>query len=363
MPGDRPPVDLSVFANMPDENLQDILDAIREGAKTPGEIFRFDAGSLNALESIALGFYRTRLYDRAAMVYGFALRLDQSRGSCWRGLGACAQANKEYKVASTCYEGALERQPTDLISKALLGECFCLAGKTDEGLKILKEVVATGSSDPVVQPYVARARTILGAGGGIPRSIVLRNKGIAIAEQAIEMAAQAEATLDPSKEMTAEDIKKHPQLGPLLQEMTKAFEEGRITLAEVGGFTPSELEGAYVCACKYAEMDRTTEAMQIAGYLIFIDPYKARYYQLVGICMQRLKVYEAAEHFYSLALKLEPDEPRTLIFRGEARLMLGKVDEGLLFIKQGAKNAEGKPEYADVAKRAGVLLRQFDPGA
>lgn len=154
-------IDLSVFATMPDEDLDDILLAIQEGADTPAELLGFDETAINAIENIALGFYRSRLYARAALIFGFALRLDSNRISCWRGLGACAQANKIYRVAELCYTAALERDPKDLISRACLGECFCLDNRSEEGKALLRSFVTAAADDVTYKDFVARARAVL----------------------------------------------------------------------------------------------------------------------------------------------------------------------------------------------------------
>jgi tetratricopeptide (TPR) repeat protein len=350
---------LDVFANMPDEDLDEILASVRKGANKPAEFFGFDDGAMNAVESAALGFYRARMWEKAALVFGFALRLDPDRTSCWRGLGACAHAAKEYPVAEACYAAALERNANDMISKVLLGECLCLQGKTEQGLALLEAVIRAGSSDPATKPYLTRARAIIGAGGGVPPTIVLRNMGIEIAEKAAASLAEAALDLDPNREISVEDMKKDPRLAAALGDLSKAFQEGRLTLAEVGGFTDNELDGAYACACKYAEMGQLGEAAQIAGYLIFIDPYKARYYQLVAICMQRLKMYEAADHFYGLSLSIEPGDVRSLIFRGETKIMMGHTDDGLRIIREGMSKAQGKADLLDLVNRGQILIRQF----
>jgi tetratricopeptide (TPR) repeat protein len=352
-------VDLSVFADMPEEDLEEILTRVHEGAETPAELLGFDETAINAIENIALGFYRSRLWARAALIFGFALRLDPNRVSCWRGLGACAQVQKEYVVAKRCYESALERQPNDLISRVLLGECLCLGGQIDDGLKLLKGAIQIGSDDPAVAPYVTRARAIASAGGGIPPPLVLKQSGQALITEAAGLVEAQGVELDPSRELIAEDIRNNPKLADGLDDLAKAMTEGRISLAEVGGFTENELDGAYAVACKYTEMGQIAESMQIAGYLIFIDPYKSRYYQLAAICMQRLKLFDAADHFYGLALAISPEDARSLVYRGEARIMMGRMDEGLDFVRRGGDLAAGDPDLHEVRDRANLLARQF----
>jgi tetratricopeptide (TPR) repeat protein len=241
----------------------------------------------------------------------------------------------------------------------LLGECLCLGGHIDDGLELLKRVIETGSEDPAVKPYVTRARAIASADGGVPPPLVLKQTGQALIAEAAELGGTQGVKLDPSRELIVEDLHNNPKLAEGLDDLAKAMTEGRITLAEVGGFTDNELDGAYAVACKYTEMGQIAEGMQIAGYLIFIDPYKSRYYQLVAICMQRLKLFDAADHFYGLALAISPEDARTLVYRGETRILMGRMDEGLDFVRRGRDLAAGDPDLHEVRDRANLLARQF----
>ena len=145
-----------------------------------------------------------------------------------------------------------------------------------------------------------------------------------------------------------------------IRELTQAVKEGRLTLAEVGGFSQKELDGAYACACKYAELGQVAQAVQIAGYLIFLNPHDARCYQLVGICMQRLGQYEGADHFYRMAATLDADNAMTAVYRGEAKIMAGQVDEGVGIVKAGLDLAEKEPtQNRELIHRAHALIQQF----
>jgi len=155
------PLDPQDLLSIPREDLEDILAKITAGAKNPKEALDFDDASMNAIEEVALGLYRSEMFEKAALVYGFALRLDPDRATCWRGLGVCAQVAKAYDVAAMCFASALDRDPGDLISKACLGECFCLDGKVEQGMALLRIVVEAAGNDPTYKDYVARARAVL----------------------------------------------------------------------------------------------------------------------------------------------------------------------------------------------------------
>lgn len=353
------------FPDIPDQDLWEIWESIKAGAKTPAESLGFDAPAMTSVERMAVGYYRARRYDAAAAIYGFLIQMEPERASAWRGLGACAQAMREYELAMQAFERAVDLAPDDLINQVFLGECLCQLGRRDEGVARLQKVIDSGNTDPAVHPYVVRARAIVGQKGGIPPKVVLRKAGQDIVKQ-----AEAEFThtdfsqppleLDPDRDIDLDDIKRNPELMKAIGDLKELLFQGKITLAEVGGFTDNELDGAYAVACKYVEMGQVGPAMQIAGYLIFIDPYKARYYQLVGICLQRLQQYEAADHYYSLSSAMDPDDAMSRIYRGEAKLLSGKIDDGLQSIKDGLALAQKDPvAHKDLIDRANVLLRQF----
>lgn len=360
-----PLFDPESLESIPDQDLMDIWESIKGGATTPGETFGFDEAALVSIERMALGYYRATRYGAAALIYSFLLRLNSKRASAWRGIGACAQAMREFDIASKAFQMAVDNAPEDPISKVFLGECLCQLGRPDEGVALLEKVVAAGAKDAIQHPYITRARAIIGAKGGIPTRVVLKRAGRELVQESDALFEHmrfdlAPLEFDENREIEWDDIKKNPKLMGLIGDLKKAVAEGRLTLAEVGGFTDNELDGAYAVACKYAEMGQIIQAVQITGYLIFIDPYKARYYQLIGICMQRLNQHEAAEQYYSMAASMDPTNPMTKIYRGEAKIMCGKVDDGLKLVREGLELAiEERVENKDLIDRANVLIKQF----
>ena len=361
------PADLE---NIRDEDLLDIWQSIQEGATTPAEAYGFDEPAMISIEKAAHGYYSAKQFAVAGTLYGFLLRMDSKRSTAWRGLGACAHAIKQYELAVHAFRGAVEFGPEDGVSHIFLGEALCQIGEKEEGLKILQDVLAWDSPTPELHPYLKRARAIVEQGGGMPSRDVLRREGMAILEAASQ-AQQSEAgdgageaseplTYDEDRDIEWDDIQKNPELMSVLKDVQKAVSEGRLTLAEVGGFTDNELDGAYAVSCKYVEMGQVVQAMQIVGYLIFIDPYKSRYYQLTGICMQRLQQYEGAEHFYRMALSLEANDPMSMVYQGECKILGGDLDGGIEIIQEGVELAEQDPvQHQDILERGRALIKQF----
>ena len=351
--------DLSFLDDVSDADLESLWESIQEGNESFSEHMGFDEGALNGVEEIALGYYRGRRYKQAASVYGFILQMNRERASAWRGLGACAHAEKSYLLALRCYQAAVHWQPEDLVSRVYAGECMCMVGDRESGLAMLQEVVDGGSEDASLLPYVTRARAIIGAEGGVPPRIVLMKEGRQLIAETEDALQEMGVEFDENAEIRLEDMMRNPQLREGLADGKEALREGRLTYAEVGGFSDIELDGTYASACNYVNAGQGLEAIQICGYLMLIDPYKGRYYQLVGIALQRMKQYETADYYYRIALTLDKEDPMTLVYRGESKIMGGQIDEGLEIIKKGVALAEGKAELFELKERGETLLRQF----
>ena len=119
-----------------DDLLEDLCAAIKDGAENVGDALGFGPGALNSIEEMALSNYRSCRYDDAAKIYAFILRMNPRRSTTWRGLGACAQASKLFKMAAFSYDVALQCDPADVISKVVRGECLCSLGDKEQGLAL-----------------------------------------------------------------------------------------------------------------------------------------------------------------------------------------------------------------------------------
>lgn len=136
-----------------------------------------------------------------------------------------------------------------------------------------------------------------------------------------------------------------------------AWRAGHLSLAEVGGFLRRELEAGYALASGMVSGDRNARALQVVGVLLLLDPGCARYYQLAGIALQRLKRYELADAYYAMAIHYEPSDPLSLMYRGEVCLYLGRREVGLALLRLGIDLAVGRTELEPYAKRAASIER------
>lgn len=359
-------LDFSELAEWPDATLEDVVEAVGKGARTPAEALGMGPDALNGLERIALGYYRARHFDKAAMIYGSLLQLSPERSSAWRGLGAVCQAQKHYYLAVRCYEKAAEQQPDDVVTHVLWGECLCLAERREAGVAQLREVLARADVPRALRPYLQRAEAIVKANGSLPARVVLMKHGRTLRSETREALAASGfeprtdgVTLDPDQPLAADDIVAHPSMGPALQELGALMSEGGLTYREVGGFTETEMTGAYACACRYVEQGQTAPALQILSYLIFLDSYDSRFYHLAGICTQRLKQYEAAEYFYRAALAIDEDDVSSRIYLGETLIMTGRTDAGLAELHTAQAKVPGDASLQPLQERSQILIKQF----
>jgi tetratricopeptide (TPR) repeat protein len=352
------PTDLDT---MRDDDLWEIWSSIKNGAQNSAQLLGFDENALLSIERAAHGYYAAKKYGMAANLFGFLLRLNVKRASAWRGLGACAHALRQYELAVHVFRLAVECDPGDQICQIFLGEALCQTGQLEEGVAKLQEVLESDAQSSLVTPYRQRAQAIVDADGGIPSREALQKQGLKALAAAVGASPDGGVLeYDEDRDIQWSDMQKNPELMSVLGDVKKAVADGSLTMAEVGGFTDNELDGAYAVACKYVEVSQLTEALQLLGFLIMLDPYKGRYYQLMGISLQQLRQYESADRFYKMALRLDDDNPMSMIYRGECKIMGGDIDLGLEFIKKGMDCASGNTQaHQELIARGKTLITQF----
>jgi Tfp pilus assembly protein PilF len=156
---------------VPDDDLMEIWQAIKDGANTPAEALDFDPAAMNATEALALGYFENDQFDIAARIYGFMVRMDPAHGGAWRGLGACLQARGEVEMAAAAFEVGVHNTKGEdrQISLIYLGECLCRMGERAGGVKVLQAVLANTQETTRTQRFLKRARLIVEANGVLAR--------------------------------------------------------------------------------------------------------------------------------------------------------------------------------------------------
>ncbi len=96
-------------------------------------------------------------------------------------------------------------------------------------------------------------------------------------------------------------------------------------LANVMGLSAEELNASYAKASQLLAQNDVFSAGKIFFMLVALQHTDHRYWRGLGICSQRLNQFGSANFFYSRALKKNPDDIVSLVFRGEARVNLGQT--------------------------------------
>lgn len=153
------------------------------------------------------------------------------------------------------------------------------------------------------------------------------------------------------------------ELKAKIAEVNTAVASGELTLAQVGGITDEQLGAAYAAACKLLGTGKLDEAIQIAGYLIMISPWDARFYHLAGLCFHNKRLYDASLQYFGVALAFG-DDATILIAKGEALMMLGRRDESRQALEQGIAIAvPGDAQVESHVTRAHQLLATYLGGS
>jgi tetratricopeptide (TPR) repeat protein len=334
--------------------LREMLAAVRAG-QSLGDFYGYTPAVYNAMEKVGLAYYRAGRIEPAAQIFGLLVDLTNgTHASAWRALGACHQVEKHYRMAIVCYNRALDTDPTDLLSRIFAAECWCYEGRADIGLPMLNDVLAKGTKNKAHEPYLARARAIVAAKGGLPKVEAERQLGKALYEKAIAELDEDD-TDDPAKRV----ILKDPALRQQLRDITEAVNKGRLTIKEVAGFTDEQFEAGYAAACKYLELGQPTEALKIVGWLMWLDSRDARFYHLGGLCMHHLKLWCIADYLYTMALMYDTNNFTTMIYQGETKIMNDEKEAGFELVRRGIALAQKHPSEVELIKRGQTLLKQF----
>jgi tetratricopeptide (TPR) repeat protein len=153
-----------------------------------------------------------------------------------------------------------------------------------------------------------------------------------------------------------------PALGETFAEVSKAVAGGTVTLAQVGGFTQDELDSAYGAASTLVNVGKLNDALQITGYLILLEPWKARYYVLAGVCFHRRQQYDMALQYFDVAFAIDAD-PVTQMRKGETLLMLGEREQAGACLQAAIDSAPANdPALEPHIERATQLLATYLPG-
>src|SRR5918999_1337397 len=89
--------------------------------------------------------------------------------------------------------------------------------------------------------------------------------------------------------------------------------------------------------------------MQAIRNPLYSAPWRS--YSAAGVCTLRTKQTKEAEQYFERALRLEPDEPASLLHLGEIRYKQGRVDEARKLVSRYNKLTQPSAESLWLALR------------
>lgn len=138
------------------------------------------------------------------------------------------------------------------------------------------------------------------------------------------------------------------------QKALKRFLKGKITLAELQGFSQETQYKLAELGFNMIGGGKLDEAEKIFRGLVALNPKDPYFLLANGSICQRKNELQEAEKWYSEALKQSPDHAVALANRGEVRLELGQLQEGAEDLIESLKQ-DPKLEQA-TSQRARALL-------
>ncbi|MEE2960251.1 MAG: hypothetical protein VYA34_05855 [Myxococcota bacterium] len=339
------------FGELTEAHKLEILDQLKAGDQSFAEIFGFDVSGIRLIEDIAQSLYNAGQYLDACDAFAFITLMDHEYGPAWRALGAGNQASKQYEKAILAYDRAIEVMPGDIMSLVCLGECCCMLGRSTDGMEVLKRAVEQAPKTPLDEVYILRAKALLNSDGGFPPRVVLIQSSEEMVKNIAQDMKDKGLEFDAGSNLSLEDMEQLPALEGVLDQLNSAFMDGRITMQEIADLSDEELDAGYRVACNYVELKKYQAAMMVCAYLLLLKPDEARYYQLVGICYQRLKLYPLAVGYYDIARKLDPNDAMTHAYKAECLMYQNRNDAADASLKQARAVLSNHPDSHQLSKR------------
>jgi type IV pilus assembly protein PilF len=106
--------------------------------------------------------------------------------------------------------------------------------------------------------------------------------------------------------------------------------------------------GLFLCQTK-REPDSIKYFLQAIRNPLYAAPWRS--YSAAGVCTLRANNVKDAEQFFERALRMEPDEPASLLNLGQIRYRQGKIEEARKLVSRLGKVAEPSPESLWLALR------------
>lgn len=112
-------------------------------------------------------------------------------------------------------------------------------------------------------------------------------------------------------------------------EMVQKFLAGQITLGDLEGISKQEQYQIAQLGHGYLTSGKLEKAKVVFEALLALDPFDAYFHMALGSVAQQDEDYREAEKRYSRALEINPFSAPTFANRGEVRIFMGRLSDGV----------------------------------
>ncbi|MCC6810288.1 MAG: hypothetical protein IT381_22855 [Deltaproteobacteria bacterium] len=137
-----------------------------------------------------------------------------------------------------------------------------------------------------------------------------------------------------------------------------------LTLSHVMGFSEEEVKSTYAKACQRLAQNDLAGAGKLFAMLVALRHNEGKHWRGLGVVAQRSNQPGPCDFLYSMALKHDPNDIISMVFRAEARVNTGRAAAGRQDLLNAIELGErlGNPEHGTYVKRAKKVLQLIDAG-
>jgi tetratricopeptide (TPR) repeat protein len=143
----------------------------------------------------------------------------------------------------------------------------------------------------------------------------------------------------------------------LVEHTANKFMRGEVTLAELFALKPREVEVIFMMGHYLFNFGKYQAALKIFSVLTMYKPMVSKYWRAAGAANQALRQYKEAVVAYDMALTTNFEDVISYTYRGESKLSLGQVAQGVADLQRAVDVGQRKAFYAKWVNRARTLLR------
>ena len=142
----------------------------------------------------------------------------------------------------------------------------------------------------------------------------------------------------------------------LVEFIAKKFLRGEVSLGDLFSLSDREIEVIFMMGHYLFNYGKYQAALNVFSVLTMYKPMVSKYWRSAGAANQALKKYKEAIVAYDMALTTNFEDVISYTYRGESKISLGQVDEGINDLRRAVEVGVSKPFYARWVNRAKTLL-------